>query len=135
MLGNGDPLMMSRYRIGPGEGSKAVHSVSNRAHLEAGFHKHYTHIGNDFQVVLFHYVTRSQNYFVENKISRRSGIYATTYAELQANDTQAGELLPSLECHAFSVYHRQGPDSSATPQGSTGWSPVASTITPNTLQY
>ena len=94
VLGNGDPLMMSRYKIGPGDNKRAMHSVSNRAHLEAGFHKRYTKIANDFELVLFHYVTRSQNYFVENKISRRSGIYATTYAELQANDTLAGVLPP-----------------------------------------
>jgi hypothetical protein len=93
VLGNGDPLFMDHYQMIPAPGSKVHYSVSHRAHLEPSFHKRYTSITSDFEVVLFHYVTRSQNNFVENKINRRSGVYATTYAELQEKDSTAGEPL------------------------------------------
>lgn len=92
VLGNGNPLFMNRYKIMPGNGEQA-NSVSYRAHLDPGVHKHNTNITPAHEVVLFHYVTRSQNAFVERKINRRSGIYATTYSELRAKDKTAGELL------------------------------------------
>lgn len=71
-------------------------SVSHRAHLEPSFHKKYTKVTNDFQIVLFHYVTRSQNSFVERKINRRSGVYATTYSELREKDKKAGAFLSAF---------------------------------------
>ena len=110
VLGNGDPLYMDRYEMPVSKTAAPKHkpfSVSHRAHLEPTFHKKYTKISNDFQVVLFHYVTRSQNSFVERKINRRSGVYATTYSELKAKDSRAGNLLLSYPSSVDKVWSDQ----------------------------
>lgn len=95
MLGNAEPLNMWRVKMIPGPGTEGPYGASYAGHLSENEHKYFTKITNDYQVVLFHYVTRSQNSFVERKINRRSGVYATTYAELAEKDKNAGAL-PSV---------------------------------------
>jgi hypothetical protein len=88
-MGNADPVLMGRYKIMPGEGEH-TNAVSYRAHLEPSVHKQYSRITNQYQLALFHYVTRSQTNFVENKIKRKSGVYASSYADLQKKHRTSG---------------------------------------------
>jgi hypothetical protein len=90
VLGNAEPLNMWRVKMNPGAGSEGPYGASYAGHLSQNVHKYFSKITNDYQVVLFHYVTRSQNSFIERKINRRSGVYATTYADLAQKDKNAG---------------------------------------------
>lgn len=47
-------------------------------------HKKYTRITPDYRIIINHYVTRSQNRFIDRKIRIKAGVYATTYAEILA---------------------------------------------------
>lgn len=74
-----------------GAGTEGPYGASYAGHLSENEHKYFTKITNDYQIALFHYVTRSQNSFVERKINRRSGVYATTYGELAEKDKDADQ--------------------------------------------
>lgn len=105
VLGNAEPLNMWRVKMTPGPGTAGPYGASYAGHLSENEHKFFTKITNDYQVVLFHYVTRSQNSFVERKINRRSGVYATTYAELAEKDKSASELLSVLFMSSLLLLH------------------------------
>lgn len=101
VLGNSDPLGMWRINVKKfGIKQGELWAASYPAHLSEHEHTRYTDITNDYQILLFHYVTRAQHNFVERKINLRSGVYATTYAEIAGNataDTDTDELYKRFE--------------------------------------
>eukprot|EP00892_Ulva_mutabilis_P003770 jgi/Ulvmu1/1765/UM118_0004.1 len=88
VLGNLDPLSMMRIlpkNFGIKSGER--YAASYHAHLRPEEHVHATNLTDDFQILLFHYVTRAQHNFIERKINLQSGVYATTFREIQGNAT------------------------------------------------
>ena len=106
VLGNGEPLNMWRVNMVPGSTDNSTLGASHAAHLSEGEQKHFTSITNDYQIVLFHYVTRAQDEFVQHKILRRSGVYATEFAKV-AEDMAAGT---SLDAQYAAFEHEHGFD-------------------------
>eukprot|EP00892_Ulva_mutabilis_P003507 jgi/Ulvmu1/1528/UM011_0258.1 len=101
VLGNTDPLGMWRVNL-QGFGIKGGErfAASYPAHLSPHEHARATNLTDDYQLLLFHYVTRAQNNFIERKINLRSGVYATTFREIQGNataDTDTDELYKRFE--------------------------------------
>jgi hypothetical protein len=101
VLGNAEPLNMWRVKMIPGQ--EGPYGASYAGHLSENEHKFFTDITDDYQLVLFHYVTRSQNSFIERKITRRSGVYATTYKEIadRAEDGASQDTLYALFEHEY----------------------------------
>lgn len=137
VLGNTDPIGMWRVqlqRFGISGGER--YAASYPAHLSPKEHRRSTNITNDYQILLFHYVTRAQNNFIERKINRQSGVYATTYREIQGNataDADTDELYARFEHeYGFDGDHticRQGSRLSAAmdaARSSGAWSPIPS---------
>ena len=75
VLGNGEPLKMRRASGG---------GTSHVGHLPSQAHALYSHPSDEYQLALFHYVTRAQDDFIRRKITLRSGVYATEFAALSA---------------------------------------------------
>lgn len=101
VLGNAEPLGMSRITVKKfGVKGGERFAASYPAHLSPREHTRSTNITDEYQLLLFHYVTRAQHNFVERKINLRSGVYATTYAEIAGNataDTDTNELYRRFE--------------------------------------
>lgn len=101
VLGNSDPLGMWRISVKKFGIKGGEHTASSYpAHLGPKEHARATNITDDYQILLFHFVTRAQNNFVDRKIKLQSGVYATTYAEIAANataDTDTDELYKRFE--------------------------------------
>jgi hypothetical protein len=88
VLGNSEPLNMWRVKMVPGA-NDGPFGASNAGHLSEVEHRFFTDITADYQIVLFHYVTRSQEDFIQRKINLRSGIYATQFAAMQTTASSA----------------------------------------------
>lgn len=83
VLGNGEPLNMWRVKMMPGSDTGPFGS-SNPGHMSPSEHKPWTQPSDEYQLVLFHYVTRAQDDFIRRKIHMRGGIYATQFAAMAA---------------------------------------------------
>eukprot|EP00892_Ulva_mutabilis_P002009 jgi/Ulvmu1/11809/UM080_0020.1 len=83
-LGNGDPIPMKGVDLAPGTNLKGRQGVSYPGHLYPSLHRRYTKLTPEYRIIINHYVTRSQNRFIDRKIRIKAGVYATTYAEILA---------------------------------------------------
>ena len=118
VLGNSEPLNMWRVKMIPSSDDRGPFGASNAGHLSEAEHKFFTQITNDYQIVLFHYVTRSQEDFVQRKINRRSGVYATQFAALQkADGGELDGLQLDAQYAAFEHQHGFDGDHSVCQQG------------------
>jgi hypothetical protein len=103
VLGNSEPLNMWRVNMIPSSPAGPL-GTSYAGHLNEADHNMFTSITNDYQIVLFHYVTRSQDDFVRRKINLRSGIYATQFAAM-ANKNESSPADTDKQYAAFEQEH------------------------------
>ena len=108
LLGDGQPLPMRRYGIHPGGSSPFGWSYDG--HLEPADFKRAGNVTDALQIVLFHYVTRSQNAFIERKIKLRSGVYATMFAETAHGGRPSQD---ELDAQYAAFEHKHGFDGQA----------------------
>lgn len=88
-MGNSEPVDMWRVRMGKGKGP---YGISYAAHLPPEDHEPFAALTDEYQLVVFHYVTRSQDKFIERKIKLSgTGKYAETFAQLRANTSDVSE--------------------------------------------
>lgn len=73
---------MKSVNVAPGTKLPGRFAMSYPGHMYPNLHARYTEITEDYRIVINHYVTRSQNRFIERKIRIKAGVYATTYAEI-----------------------------------------------------
>ena len=109
VLGNSEPLNMWRVKMVP-NAEDGPYGASNAGHLSEAEHKLFTTITNSYQVVLFHYVTRSRDDFVKTKINRRSGVYATQFAAMQSDSGQEHPSEEQLAQQYAAFEHEHGFD-------------------------
>lgn len=93
VLGNSEPLNMWRVDMEPNSGTEGPFGSSYAGHLSDAEHRFFSDITSDYQIALFHYVTRSQDDFVQRKINLRSGKYATQFAEVAGGNPTTPEAL------------------------------------------
>lgn len=89
-MGNSEPVDMWRVRMT--RTGTGPFGVSYAAHIPPEDHEPFATLTDEYQVVLFHYVTRSQDKFIERKIKLSgTGKYAEAFNELRANTTDMSE--------------------------------------------
>jgi hypothetical protein len=79
---------MWRVALEPGN-PDTVWGTSNPGHLSDNELEKFKTVTDDAQIVLFHFVTRSQNDFMTRKINLRSGVYATEFKNMTIGDGSA----------------------------------------------
>lgn len=134
-MGNSDPVDM--WRVSMKTGGHGPFGISYAAHLPPEDHVAYANLTDEYQIVLNHYVTRSQDKFIERKIKLSgTGKYAETYNALRANTTglSEDELYKRFEelfglngGHAVCSQAAQVAQAMRTAQASGEWKAVPST--------
>eukprot|EP00892_Ulva_mutabilis_P002020 jgi/Ulvmu1/11819/UM080_0030.1 len=85
-MGNSEPVEMRRVPMRGG--AQGPFGLSYAAHLPPEAHVAYQNLTDEYQIVLNHYVTRSQDKFIERKIKLSgTGKYAETFNALRSNTT------------------------------------------------
>lgn len=108
--GDGTPVDMFQVKL-PNGSSKAV---SYRAHVHEDLEVQKSHLTAEHSLVLFHYVTRSRNDFMQRKINLRSGVYASEFAALAK---AAGPFSEQATFDAFEARHGFDGDHAICHQG------------------